>query len=158
MIKFQSAVIFVKDISVSKHFYAGLLQQKISMDHGPNVGFEGGFAIWQNEHALGTIYGQVQTQTAPASQRMEFYFEAEDLDREWDQLMAAGVKEVHAIREQPWGQRVFRVLDPDQNIVELGEPLPVVVRRFVQQGLKLEEIAGRMSMPVEVVSFFANGG
>ena len=29
---------------------------------------------------------------------------------------------VHPIRTEPWGQRVFRLLDPDGHIVEVGEP------------------------------------
>ena len=29
---------------------------------------------------------------------------------------------VHPIRMEPWGQRVFRIFDPDKHVVELGEP------------------------------------
>jgi catechol 2,3-dioxygenase-like lactoylglutathione lyase family enzyme len=113
-IQFQSAVIFVKDIARSRQFYEGLLQQKVAMDHGLNVGFEAGFALWQVDHARQTIFG-----AADGSGSL--------------------------------GQRVFRVYDPDGHIVELGEPMPVVILRFVSQGMSAEAIAQRTSMPVPIV-------
>jgi hypothetical protein len=59
------------------------------------------------------------------------------------------------LREQPWGQRVFRVYDPDGHIVEIGEPMPVVIQRFLAQGMSAEEAAERTSMPLEIVQKIA---
>ena len=56
--QFQSSVIFVQDIPASRQFYEGLLGQQVLMDHGPNVGYVGGFALWQAEHAYQTIFGR----------------------------------------------------------------------------------------------------
>ena len=56
--QFQSSVIFVQDILASRQFYEGLLGQKVLMDHGPNVGDVGGFALWQAEHAHQIIFGR----------------------------------------------------------------------------------------------------
>ena len=70
-------------------------------------------------------------------------------------LAQAGVTCVHPIREQPWGQRVFRVFDPDRHLVDIGEPMPVVVRRFIAQGQTVEQIAARTFMPVELVRTMA---
>jgi len=47
---------------------------------------------------------------------------------------------VHEIKEQPWGQRCFRIYDPHKHIIEFGEPIPVVIKRFSIQGLSGEEI------------------
>ncbi len=151
-IQFQSAVFFVQDIKVSRHFYQDLLEQKVAMDHGPNVGFVGGFALWQVEHAHETIF---ERSTPKAEQlghaNCEIYFETHDLDAAWERLSEAGVGVVHPMREQPWGQRVFRIYDPDGHIVELGEPMPVVIQRFLVQGMTAEDVAQRTSMPVEIV-------
>jgi catechol 2,3-dioxygenase-like lactoylglutathione lyase family enzyme len=158
MIKYQSAVLFVSDIAASRQFYCDLLNQKVSMDHGPNVGFEGGFAIWQSDHALSIIYDNAAAEkTAKDGARFELYFESEDLDAIWNKLSAAKTPVVHPIREQPWGQRVFRVYDPDGHIVELGEPMPVVIRRYLSQGLTPEEVSQKVFMPLDVVRLMSGG-
>lgn len=46
---------------------------------------------------------------------------------------------------------MFRVADPDGHLVEVGEPMPRVVARFAAEGLSVEVIAERTSMPVEIV-------
>jgi catechol 2,3-dioxygenase-like lactoylglutathione lyase family enzyme len=157
-IKFQSSVIFVKDIEASRHFYQDLLGQEVLMDHGPNVGFVGGLAIWQVDHVYEIIFERAPDEAGQLGRKnFELYFEADDMDAVWARLAEAGLQLVHPLREQPWGQRVFRLYDPDGHIVELGETMPVVVLRFLGQGMSVEEIAARMSMPVEVVQQIAQG-
>jgi hypothetical protein len=126
------------------------------MDFGPNVGFVGGFAIWQVDHAYQMIFERGPSETSKLGhENCEIYFETDDLDTAHTQLSDAGVQFVHPLREQPWGQRVFRVYDPDGHIVELGEPMPVVIQRFLAQGMSAEETAGRTSMPLEIVQQIA---
>jgi catechol 2,3-dioxygenase-like lactoylglutathione lyase family enzyme len=151
MIQFQSSVIFVKDIARSRQFYEGLLQQKVAMDHGLNVGFEAGFALWQVEHARQTIFGAAGDTGQLGQRNFEIYFETDELDPIYQQITATGVPFVHPIHEQPWGQRVFRVYDPDGHIVEVGEPMPVVILRFLSMGMSPEAIAQRTSMPLSIV-------
>jgi catechol 2,3-dioxygenase-like lactoylglutathione lyase family enzyme len=151
-IAYQSAVIFVRDLHASRRFYEKLLGQRVVMDHGPNVAFEGGFALWQVDHASQIVYGHAPEEIGPLGrQNFEFYFEATDLDAIWSRLQQAGVPSVHPLRAQPWGQRVFRVHDPDGHVVELGEPMPIVIRRFLNEGLSCEEVAQRTSMPLEII-------
>jgi catechol 2,3-dioxygenase-like lactoylglutathione lyase family enzyme len=155
-IKFQSSVIFVKDIKASRHFYEELLGQEVLMDHGENVAFTGGFAIHLAEHAHQIIFGRALGKGSDLGHdNFELYFETDDLDAALGRLSDAGVEFVHTIREQPWGQRVFRVYDPDGHIVELGEPMPVVIRRFLGQGMSPEEVAKRTSMPLQIVEHIA---
>jgi hypothetical protein len=71
--------------------------------------------------------------------------------------MAAEVWAVHPLREHPWGQCVFRVYDPDGHIVEIGEPMPIVIQRFLAQGLSLEAVSEKTSMPLEIVQQIAAG-
>jgi catechol 2,3-dioxygenase-like lactoylglutathione lyase family enzyme len=165
-IKFQSSVIFVQDIEASRRFYRDLLGQEVAMDHGPNVGFVGGFAIWQVEHACEVMFDRpphrpnvpMGSQAGQLGrENLELYFESADLDAVWARLSEAKVSLAHPLREQPWGQRVFRIYDPDGHIVEVGEPMPVVILRFLGQGMSLNEVAGRTSMPLEIVRQIAQG-
>jgi catechol 2,3-dioxygenase-like lactoylglutathione lyase family enzyme len=150
--KYTSAVFFVKDIARSKAFYADLLGQKIAMDFGKCVGFEGGLTIWLENYAWEVVFGKEPPQKSPQGHiRTEICFEIVDLDSLWKKLSETGVKLAHPIREQPWGQRVGRIYDPDGHLVEFGEPMWVVVRRFAAQGLTPEEIAPRTSMPLPIV-------
>ena len=56
----------------------------------------------------------------------------------------AGIEYVHPVYEHRWGQRVVRFYDPDFHIMEVGEDLKTVCRRFLDSGLILEETARRM--------------
>ena len=51
-ITFQGSVIFVRDITTSRRFYEGILDQEVEMDFGLNLGFKGGLALWQVDHAF----------------------------------------------------------------------------------------------------------
>jgi catechol 2,3-dioxygenase-like lactoylglutathione lyase family enzyme len=153
-IKFESAVIMVKDVGVSRQFYEGVLGQEVFMDFGPNVSFAGGlFSIWRVDHAHEIMFGESANEVGQGE--MEVYFEADDLDAVMQRLTDAKVEFVHPLREQPWGQRVVRVYDPDGHIVEVGEPIPVFVARFLDQGMSVEQAAERTSIPMEVVQEIA---
>ncbi len=157
-IQYQSAVIFVKEIDASRHFYETLLDQEVEMDFGPNVSFKGGFAIWQVDHAAQMIYeGPLNGNGQLGRKNLELYFETPDLERVWNRLLEAEVWAVHPLREHPWGQRVFRVYDPDGHIVEIGEPMPAVIQRFLAQGMLPEAVAEKTSMPLEIVQQIAAG-
>jgi hypothetical protein len=71
-------------------------------------------------------------------------------------LESFNVEFIHKIIEQPWGQRVMRFYDPDDYIIEIGEPIEVVIKRFAAQGLVTEEISEKSSMPVEYVKMVLN--
>jgi catechol 2,3-dioxygenase-like lactoylglutathione lyase family enzyme len=149
-IKFESAVVLVKDVAASREFYEGLLDQEVFMDFGPNVSFAGGsFAIWQVDHAHEIMLGKPSGEVGQGE--MELYFESDDVSGVVERFEEAGTKFVHPMREQPWGQRVVRVHDPDGHIVEVGEPIPVFVTRFLQEGMTIEQAAERTSVPVEGV-------
>ena len=65
----------------------------------------------------------------------ELYFETEDLDAFEERLRSMPISYVHPVHQQPWGQRAMRFYDPDGHIIEVGETMPSVVRRFLAQGL-----------------------
>jgi uncharacterized glyoxalase superfamily protein PhnB len=45
---------------------------------------------------------------------------ADDCDAAVDRLRAAGVSVLEPPEDQPWGERVAKVLDPDGNVVIIG--------------------------------------
>ena len=53
--------------------------------------------------------------------------------------------------QHSWGQRVIRFYDPDKHIVEVGENIIMVVRRFLNSGLSIEDTAIRMDVPIDYV-------
>ncbi len=151
-IKLVSSVIFVKDIKASRAFYEEVLGQKPVMDHGLNVGYEGGFALWQLDSANQSIFGDADHRgTGGEKHAAELYFETGQLDDVMQDLEKNTVQFIHRIREQPWGQRVTRFFDPDGHILEIGEPMYCVIQRLLDEGLEPAGIAQRTFMPLEIV-------
>ena len=150
-INYICPLITVEDVEKSRKFYEEILNQEVEMDHGANVAFKGGFAIHDREHYQGLLGESSPVNTATPKLFMELYFESEDLDGVQEKLDSISTKFLHRILEQPWGQQVMRFYDPDGYIIEVGEPLELVVRRFDQQGLSTEEISQKSSMPLEFV-------
>jgi hypothetical protein len=153
-IKFCSSSIFVKDIVLAREFYEHLIEQEVEFDHGECISFIGGFALWQTDHALKIIFDQTfnKEESHKARHSCELYFESDNLDEILDKMLEAKVEFVHPLHEQPWGQRVFRVYDMDKYIVEIGEPMKAVVKRFLGEGLNAEEVSKKTSLPLEFVN------
>ena len=147
---YQSCVLFVKDVKKSKHFYNSILGQKIIMDFGRNVGFEGGLAIWEKAYALNVIWQEKAQNVNVGANNAEIYFETENLEKLYERL-AVEVQVIHSIQEHPWGQRAFRVYDPDNHILEFAESMERVVLRLNREGLSQEEIAEKSLMPLEFI-------
>ncbi len=151
VLRFIGPLIVVEDMPRSRQFYEEVLGQKVNMDFGENVGFEGDFAIHLKTHFQGLLGEPDSFPVAARANNGELYFEADDIEAVHERLKRREVEFVHEPREQPWGQRVMRVYDPDGHIVEIGEPLEAVVLRFHKQGLSTQDISARTSLPPEVV-------
>ncbi|MDV2481996.1 glyoxalase/bleomycin resistance/dioxygenase family protein [Methanoculleus sp. Wushi-C6] len=152
--KFVCPLIVVREIGVSRAFYETVLGQKVLYDLGENVFFEGGFAIHLRSHFSGLI-GVDESEIVEGPKNAELYFEEDDLDAFLERPESVDLDYVHELREQPWEQRVVRFYDPDQHIVEVGEPMESVAKRLLASGLSVEEVAGRTLMPVEFVGELA---
>jgi rubrerythrin len=81
----------------------------------------------------------------------ELYFEIDDLDLLFSNLKSKRIIFVHDIIEQSWGQRCFRIYDPDNHIIEFAEPMTVVIERLYEEGLTHNQIVKKSLMPVEIV-------
>ena len=55
------------------------------------------------------------------------------------------------VKKHSWGQRVVRLYDPDKHIIEVGENIKVICRRFGDSSMTPDEVAGRMDVPVEFI-------
>jgi len=147
--RFTCPLIAVNDIEVSKKFYTEVLQQKIILDFGANVTFKGNFALQAN---FAELVGFNKNDMVQGSKNFELYFEEEDLDYFVKHLKNyPEIQYVHDVKEYDWGQRVIRFYDPDMHIIEVGESMERVIKRFLKQGLSVEETAKRTMHPIEFV-------
>lgn len=130
--KYISSVLLVKDLAASRKFYEEYLGLGVQEDNGTNIGYKEGLALWHYEHAFQNIFNRAEVQKASKNveHKLELYFETEDIDKAFKYIMNANIQVMHEIRLQPWGQNVFRVYDPDGNIVEIGEAMSIVSERI----------------------------
>ncbi|WP_299483797.1 VOC family protein [uncultured Roseibium sp.] len=120
--KFVNPLPFVSDIERSKRFYTETLALRILEDHGNFVLFENGFALHDGQSLHETVFGTEDTSDAPYGRKnLVLYFEVEDVTATC-QHVASRTELIHEVRKEPWGQRVFRLFDPDGHIIEIGEP------------------------------------
>jgi uncharacterized glyoxalase superfamily protein PhnB len=121
-VRFVNPIPFVRDIGISKTFYCEMLGLAIKQDFGNFVMFETGFAIHDGKALETTVWGQTSPLSEPyGRQNILLYFEHDNLDALFERI-AGNVNLIHPIETQSWGQRVFRLYDPDGHAVEIGEP------------------------------------
>ena len=156
-IRFAGPAVLVRDMARSRRFYEDALGQTVLADHGPHVAYHG-FSLWLADHATALLFGPEATPPDPLGRdNFELYFECEALDDAWAGVQARGATVLHPVVEQPWLQRCFRVLDPDGHVVEVGEPLPGLIRRLARQGMSPQEISARTSIPAAQVNEALDG-
>jgi len=61
------------------------------------------------------------------------------------------------LMEHDWGQRVIRIYDPDGHIIEVGESLDYVAKRYLKSGMSVEETALKTQLPQAQVELIAEG-
>jgi catechol 2,3-dioxygenase-like lactoylglutathione lyase family enzyme len=151
-VNYQGTLIAVKDIERSRLFYQQLLGLEVTADFGANITLSGGIFLqtvetWQNFIRLS------QQQIVFANHAMELYFETDDMEAFLARLAAfSDIVYVHPLIEHAWGQRAVRFYDPDWHIIEVGESITKVVKRFIAGGLSVMETAARMDVPPDYVS------
>ena len=146
--KYNGVLIAVKDMERSRWFYRDVLGLNAVADYGANVELEGGIYLQTLESWLSFIRTD---RVALPNNAGELYFEEADLPGFCDRIASMDIECVHPLIEHRWGQRVMRFYDPDGHIIEVGERMDAVVRRFIDGGLSPEATAGRMDVPLEYV-------
>ena len=149
--KFLNTLIVVSNMEKSKLFYHEVLGLKVIQDLGANVTLTGGIAL-QTKDSWSTFIHKKDSEIVFGGNESELYFEEDDFDSFIQKLNnMRDINYVHSMVEHSWGQRVVRFYDPDKHIIEVGENMIKVVRRFLDSGLSIEETAIRMDVPLDYV-------
>ncbi len=148
--KYISTLIVVKNIQKSIQFYKEVLGLEVICDFGANVTLTGGFSL-QTLDSWKEFIRKQENEINFGNNVGELYFEEDDLDRFIEKLKGFEIDYIHPIVEHSWGQRGIRFYDLDKHIIEVSENIAMVVNRFLNSGLTIEQTATRMDVPVEYV-------
>ncbi len=149
---FACPLIVVEDITASRRFYEDIMGMAMTLDLGDNLSFGGKLAIQRNYTGL---VGLPEMKIMHKPNDHELYFEEENFDVFEEMLLKhEEIEYLHRAKEYPWGQRVVRFYDPDGHIIEVGESMESVFRRFHSQGMSVEEVAERTMHPLEFVKMY----
>ena len=153
--KYTSTVISVADIKAARAFYEDLFGLELYQDYGINISFTCGLALQQDFDWLVHL---PKEKILKKPNNMEICFEEHDFDGFLDKLKKnPDIEYLGDVIEHGWGQRVIRFYDPDGHIIEVGEAMQAVCRRFANQGMTIEAIAERMNVPVKAVKAYLRG-
>lgn len=147
--KLKNPMLVVTDIDKSVEFYNIVLGLRVVADFGANKTLSGGLSLQTAE----TYKEFIETDNITfGGNSFEIYFEEDDFDRFLERLENCGIEYVHPVKEHSWGQRAVRFYDPDRHIIEVGENLKSVCRRFLDSGMTPEQVAERMDVPLKFVN------
>jgi uncharacterized glyoxalase superfamily protein PhnB len=114
-------IITTTDLKAALGFYRDLLGATVSYEF-PGPDGEPGYVALE----LGTSHfgiGRDPSATTGPSGHFSLWVYADDCDAAVEHLRTADVKIIEEPADQPWGERVARVLDPDGNVVIVGQRL-----------------------------------
>lgn len=151
--KFSGTLLAVRDINRSRKLYEGLLGCKVAMDLGVYIAYTNGIALQAEETWLTFIERDAEDIVYGANDA-ELYFDEHEIESFYIRLRVFDVERIHELKEHSWGQRVVRFYDPDGHIIEVGEHMGDVARRFLGEGMTREEAAKRMEIPQEMLDAF----
>jgi catechol 2,3-dioxygenase-like lactoylglutathione lyase family enzyme len=119
---FYNTIVFVEDIRRSRQFYESVIGLKVENDFDSIVFFENHFVIHDRKTIQQTIFGtDISGEERAANHDILIYFETDNLQQAYETMVRNEVVIIHDIKEQAWGQKVFRFYDPDNYLVEIGE-------------------------------------
>ena len=149
MMKLKNSMLVVSDIDKSIEFYKNVLGLHVIMDFGANKTLTGGLVLQTAETWKDFIgYDEVLF----GGNSSEIYFEENDFDKFTERIKKYDIEYVHPVKEHSWGQKVVRIYDPDKHIIEIGESIKVVCKRFLDKGMTPEQVAKKMDVPMKFVS------
>ena len=144
--KYVCTVISVADIGTARKFYEELFGLEVYQDYGKNIAFSCGLALQQDFDWLVSI---PKEKVLKKSNNAEVVFEEQDFDGFLNRLKEyPEIEYLGEVIEHSWGQRVIRFYDLDGHLIEVGEDMKMVVRRFWNTGMTMEEVSERMNVPI----------
>ena len=143
---YSYTVLAVADVHKARTFYEDLFALELYQDYGLNIAFTCGLSLQQK---FDWLVGIPAEQIVQNSNNMELAFETEDFDGFLQKLKAyPQIRYLHDVMEHSWGQRVIRFYALDGHLIEVGESMAMVIRRFLEEGLTMEQISVKMDASV----------
>lgn len=158
-IKNCTTVLFSKDAKAAQEFYVNVLGMTVLFNFGEsNYTFKEGFAIWQpmETNIIPTTLGADNIHNFKSPSRFELCSETENLDEVYQALNTVNATFLHEINEEIWGQRTIRFYDLDGHLIEVGEAMPIFLKRIYEEEKTAESVARRTFMDVEQVKQLLN--
>lgn len=145
--QYIGTVIAVRDIQRSRAFYEELFGMTVFQDYGINLMFNGGLSLQQ---AFDWLIDVPKASVQYRTHNMELCFEEERFDDFLQTLQCMPQVRIHGdVLTHRWGQRVVRFYDPDGHLIEVGESMPMVIHRFLDSGMSIQQISERMDVSVD---------
>ena len=152
--KYVCTVISVADISAARKFYEELFGLEVYQDYGRNIAFTCGLALQQDFDWLVSI---PKEKVLKKSNNAEVVFEEQDFDGFLNKLNEyPEIEYLGEVIEHSWGQRVVRFYDLDGHLIEVGEDMKMVIKRFLNTGMSMEEVSAKMDASIEDLTKLLN--
>ena len=140
-------LISVADINAARKFYEDLFGLEVFQDYGKNIAFTCGLALQQDFDWLVNL---PKEKGLKKSNNAEIIFEEQDFDGFLNKLKEyPDIEYLGEVIEHSWGQRVIRFYDLDGHIIEVGEDMKMVIKRFLASGMTMEEVSVKMDASIE---------
>lgn len=147
-------LISVADINAARKFYEDLFGLEVFQDYGRNVAFTCGLALQQDFDWLVDL---PKEKILKKSNNAEIVFEEQDFDGFLNKLKEyPDIEYLGEVIEHSWGQRVLRFYDLDGHIIEVGEDMKMVIKRFLASGMTMEEVSVKMDTSIEDLTKLLN--
>lgn len=152
--KYVCTVISVADIGAARKFYQDLFGLEVYQDYGRNIAFTCGLALQQDFDWLVSI---PKEKVLKKSNNAEVVFEEQDFDGFLNKLNEyPEIEYLGEVIEHSWGQRVVRFYDLDGHLIEVGEDMKMVIKRFLASGMSMEEVSVKMDASIEDLTKLLN--
>ncbi len=152
--KYNCTVISVADINAARKFYEDLFGLEVFQDYGRNIAFTCGLALQQDFDWLVHL---PKESILRKSNNVELCFEEQDFDSFLHKLKEyPNIECLGEVIEHSWGQRVIRFYDLDGHIIEVGENMKMVIKRFLASGMTIDEVSVKMDVSFEDLTKLQN--
>lgn len=109
----------------------------------------GGFSLQEDFARIGCL---AEEPTYDKCYNMELYFEVDDFEGFMEKLNAfPDVEIAHPPTKYNWQQRSIKIFDPDGHLIEIGESMAEIAKRFLGEGKTPEETAELIMHPLDFV-------
>ncbi|RZT02459.1 VOC family protein [Cuneatibacter caecimuris] len=147
-------LISVADIDAARKFYEDLFGLEVFQDYGKNIVFTCGLALQQDFDWLVNL---PKEKILKKSNNAEIVFEEQGFDTFLNKLKEyPEIEYLGEVVEHSWGQRVIRFYDLDGHIIEVGEDMKMVIKRFLNSGMAMEAVSVKMDASVEDLTKLLN--